>query len=209
MVYTKCFSIGKPRCVKYDFREERKTISREKYFHIEGRYLDFDGKVLGEAVIHLSIEKFRGAKRIDTLKAFPLHCHLNESDVREQLLKCSHRFLRLTGINHVKCHRKAFYMEKGRLIEVTINSRIMVDLAHFKETNPNYKKPCISEPSKSTTDIWLFLDVGGTTETSTDVVKNIRKESAKVARDDVLLYSLTVLGFSLNRKLWRKHPNSV
>ncbi|KFY86462.1 hypothetical protein V500_07608 [Pseudogymnoascus sp. VKM F-4518 (FW-2643)] len=78
----------------------------------------------------------------------------------------------------------------------------MVNPAHFKETNPNYKKPCISEPSKSATDIWLFLDVGGTTKTSTDVVKNIGNESAKVARDDVLLCSPTVLSFSLDRKLW-------
>jgi hypothetical protein len=53
-----------------------------KYFHIEGRYLDFDGKVLSEVVIHLLIKKFRGAKQIDTLKVFPLHCHLNESDAR-------------------------------------------------------------------------------------------------------------------------------
>ncbi|OBT86393.1 hypothetical protein VE02_05287 [Pseudogymnoascus sp. 03VT05] len=202
LVYTKCFVTGKPRCVKYDFGEERKTNSGVKYFHVAGRYLDFDGKVLGEAVIHLSIEKFRGAKRIDTLEVFPLHCHPNESDAREQLLKCGHRFLRLTGINHVEYHGKAFYMEKGRPIEVTINGRIMVDPAHFKETNPNYKKPSITEPSMSATDIWLFLDVGGTTETSTDVVKNIGKKSAEVAGDDVLLCSPTVLGFSLDKKLW-------
>jgi hypothetical protein len=98
-------------------------------------------------------------------------------------------------------------MEKGRLIKMTINGQIMVNPAHFKETNPNYKKPSISEPSKSTTNIWLFLDVGGTTKTSTDVVNSIRKESAEVARDDVLLCSLTVLGFSLDKKLWRKHPD--
>jgi hypothetical protein len=92
-------------------------------------------------------------------------------------------------------------MEKGRLIEVTIKGRIMVDPAHFRETNPNYKRPSISEPSKSASDIWLFFDVDGTTVTSADVVKSIRKSSAEVARDDVLLCSLTVLGFSLNRKL--------
>ncbi|KFY50097.1 hypothetical protein V495_00352 [Pseudogymnoascus sp. VKM F-4514 (FW-929)] len=47
-----------------------------------------------------------------------------------------------------------------------------------------------------------FFDVDGTTETSTDVVKSIGKESAEVAGDDVLLCSPTVLGFSLDRKLW-------
>jgi hypothetical protein len=85
----------------------------------------------------------------------------------------------------------------------------MVNLAYFKETNLNYKKPSISKPSKSTTNIWLFLDVGGTTKTSIDIVKSIRKELTKVARDDVLLCSLMVLSFSLNKKLWHKHPNLV
>ncbi|ELR04587.1 hypothetical protein GMDG_06869 [Pseudogymnoascus destructans 20631-21] len=202
LVYTKCFGTGKPRCVKYDFGEERKTNSGVKYFHIEGRYLDFDGKVLGEAVIHLSIEKFRGAKRIDTLEVFPLHCHANESNARAQLLKCGHRFLGLTGIHHVEYHGKAFYMEKGRPIEVTIKGRIMVDPAHFRETNPNYKKPSISEPSKSSSNIWLSFDLDGTTVTSADVVKCIGKSSAEVAGDDVLLCSPTVLGFSLDRNLW-------
>lgn len=176
---------------------------------MEGRYLDFDGKVLGEAVIHLSIEKFRGAKRIDTLEVFPLQCHPNETDARAQLLKCGRRFLGLTGIHHAEYHGRAFYMEKGRPIEVTINGRIVVDPAHFRETNPNYKRPSISESSKSSSDIWLFIDVDGTTVTSTDVVKSIGKESAEVAGDDVLMCSPTVLGFSLDRKLWRKHPRSV
>lgn len=180
-----------------------------KYFHVEGRYLDFDGKVLGEAVIHLSIDKFRGAKRIDTLEVFPLHCHLNEIDARAQLLKCGHRFLGLTGIHHVEYYGKAFYVEKGRPIEVTIKGQIMVDPAHFRETNPNYKRPSISEPSRSSSDIWLFFDVDGTTVTSADVVKSIGKSLAEVAGDDVLLCSPTVLGFSLDRKLWRKHPGSV
>lgn len=50
---------------------------------------------------------------------------------------------------------------------------------------------------------------GGTTETATDVVKSIGKESAEVAGDDVLLCSPTVFGFSLDKKLWRKHPGAV
>jgi hypothetical protein len=72
LVYTTCFGTGKPRCVKYDFGEERKTNSGVKYFHMEGRYLDFNGKVLSEVAIHLLIKRFRGAKRIDTLEVFPL-----------------------------------------------------------------------------------------------------------------------------------------
>ncbi|KMW66400.1 hypothetical protein BDDG_11532 [Blastomyces dermatitidis ATCC 18188] len=177
-------------------------------------YRDVDQSKIAEHESHLeslidyiktaydSRDRFHGAKWIDTLEVFPLHCHSNERDAREQLLNCGHRFLGLTGINHVEyLGKKAFYMEKGRPIEVTIN-------AHFKETNPNYKKPSISEPSRSATDIWLFLDVEGTTEISTDVIKSIGKESADMAGDDVLLCNPTVLGFSLDKKLWHKHHDS-
>jgi len=99
-------------------------------------------------------------------------------------------------------------MEKGRPVEVSINSRIVVDAAYFKETNPNYKRPSITKPSKQTSssNIWISMDLDGTSESSSDVVKSIGKNSAEVAGDDVLICSPTVLGFSLNKKLWRKHP---
>lgn len=38
-----------------------------EYFHIEGRYLDFDGKVFGEVPIETEILKFRGSKPINSL----------------------------------------------------------------------------------------------------------------------------------------------
>ncbi|KFZ01497.1 hypothetical protein V500_00733 [Pseudogymnoascus sp. VKM F-4518 (FW-2643)] len=47
----------------------------------------------------------------------------------------------------------------------------------------NASRP-VSEPSRSSSDIWLVFDLDGTTVTSADVIK---KSSAEVAGDDVLL----------------------
>ena len=47
--YTKWFGTGQPRCVRYEFGEEKTTKGGVEYFHIKARYLDFDGKVFGEA----------------------------------------------------------------------------------------------------------------------------------------------------------------
>ncbi|KAF2171578.1 hypothetical protein M409DRAFT_35796, partial [Zasmidium cellare ATCC 36951] len=42
------------------------------YFYVEGRYLNFNRKVFGESRVVVPLEKFRGAKEIYLLKAFPL-----------------------------------------------------------------------------------------------------------------------------------------
>ena len=69
-------------------------------FHIEGRYLDFDGKDFSEASTALGIVKFRGAKRIDSLEAFPLQYHPNEKGVRRELIDCDQKFLAFGESHH-------------------------------------------------------------------------------------------------------------
>jgi hypothetical protein len=43
----------------------------QQYFHLECRYLDFNGRVFGEAVTQLDITRFCGGRRIDSLESFP------------------------------------------------------------------------------------------------------------------------------------------
>jgi hypothetical protein len=56
-----CRGSRKPRCVRYDFGEEKKTAQGVKYFELQRRSLDFDGNVFGEVMDRLSIEKFHPA----------------------------------------------------------------------------------------------------------------------------------------------------
>ena len=81
-VYGTCLGTRKPRCIIFDSGEEKKLDDGTEYFYIKGRYLDFDGKNFGHALIALGIFKFRGTKRVDKLEAFPLKHHPNEKEMR-------------------------------------------------------------------------------------------------------------------------------
>jgi hypothetical protein len=70
--YTIYSGIQKPRYIKYNFGEERTISDRVIYFHIKGRYVDFNGEVFGKVLINTGILKFRGLKPINSFDVFPL-----------------------------------------------------------------------------------------------------------------------------------------
>ena len=136
IVYGTCLGSQKPRCVIFDY-EEVELFDCTEYFHIEGRYLDFDGKNFGQASTALGIFKFRGTKCVDKLEAFPLKYHPSEKEVRCQLIACGRKFLTLGGSHHRHYNGVAFVMKGGKINRVSVNGRIMVDGPLFFETNPN------------------------------------------------------------------------
>ncbi|CZR66033.1 uncharacterized protein PAC_15933 [Phialocephala subalpina] len=204
IVYTTCVGTDKPRCVKYDFGEERKQMNGVEYFHVGCHYLDSDGKVFGEVSTALGIEKFRGTKRINFLGVFPLPYHQKEKETRAYLDKCGRKFLKLINVHHCQYQGMAFYMKKNRPVKLFVNSRIIVDAAYFREANPNYAKPSIDEHNKesSSNHGWLYLGGDDDSEKSSDSVKSNGMEPSDVKGDDLLICSPTVLGFSLGIKLW-------
>lgn len=60
IIFTTCHGTHKPRCMKYDFGEEKTTKSGSRYWSIECRYQDFDGKEFGNVSMELEIPRFRG-----------------------------------------------------------------------------------------------------------------------------------------------------
>jgi hypothetical protein len=100
VIYTTCLGTRKPRCIKYDFGEE-KTVDETEYFHINGRYWDFNTEMLGETKLDAGITKFRGAKRINTLTLFLLKYHLDKDKVKAELMKCGRKFISLKGSHHL------------------------------------------------------------------------------------------------------------
>ncbi len=202
LVYTTCAGTGKPRCVIYDACEEKATKSGLKYCKMECRYYDFDGEVFGEVSVELHIPKFRGTKRINTLEAYPLQYHANESDVRTNLIKCGRKFISLIGSHHRHCRGKAFYIRERRTVEFFVDSRIMVDAAFFRKINPNYSRPHITEAADmESIDLSLFMFNVSESEPDNHVQSNGR-EPADMKENDLLICSPTVYGFSFNDKIW-------
>ncbi|KAH6692795.1 hypothetical protein BKA61DRAFT_499673 [Leptodontidium sp. MPI-SDFR-AT-0119] len=199
--FTTCSGTQRPRCVKYDFGEEKKTKSGSKYWNIECRYLDFDGADLGESSIELKIPMFRGVKRINALQAFPLQYHSDANRVKADLLRCGREFVRLMGTHHLHCRGTAFVMFKGKQVKISVDSRIMIDAAFFRKMNPNYSRRSITEDTDAGS-IPLFDLIRVSREPPPEWVRTNGMEPADLTDDDFLICCPTVPGFSFNDKLW-------
>ncbi|OJD26011.1 hypothetical protein ACJ73_02610 [Blastomyces percursus] len=173
-VSTTCNGSGKPRCVKYDFGIEKATAQGVEYFEVNGRYLDFDGEVFGEATETMAIKKFYGAKRIENLSAFPLEYH--EKNMREQLIACGRT--------------------KQDLKRIPVKGRIMIDAAWFRKNCPNYPRLHTKKPEV------MDLFTGQSIQHSACRVNSNGMDTSEMQEDHFLICSPTVLGFTLTRKCW-------
>ena len=196
-IYTSCPGTGKPKCVKYDFGGYKKADQNVNVFELECRYLDFDGKLLGEVTEKLAIEEFRGARRIDRMEAFPLQHHSDREEMERHFLACGKRFVSMIGSHHCHYQGQAFFRHKNELRKLYVHSRIMIDADGFQKSNSNY--PRLRSPSN---DLLLhhLCDPNYSPE-SNRVMSNGTKPS-EMKEEDFLICCPTLLGFSLDGKFW-------
>jgi hypothetical protein len=204
MVFSTCLGTEKPRCVIYNDGEEEETSNGLKYYKMECRYLDYDGRVFGKTSINLVIVKFRGKRRISTLNAFPLQYHPHEKEIKAHLVKCGRKFVSMLGAHHRHCRGKAFYMKDGEAFTVSVDSPIMLDAAFFRKMNPNYTRPQPNELAKKETDNKGFIEFfsESSSEGSLDRIKGNGVEPTHIEEKDLLICCPTIPGFGLGDKLW-------
>lgn len=81
----------------------------------------------------------------------------------------------------------------------------MIDGAFFRKINPNHSRPQINEPANiksgtSAIDVDLFSEISS--EPPPDQVKSNGMEPTEMKENELLIYCLTVPGFSFGDKLW-------
>lgn len=167
--------------------------------------MDFDGKLFRETSNEHTIEKFYRVKQITTLKVFSLKYHLSEKLVKAHLAECSRKFLSIMDVHLCEYEGKAFYIEKERVIEIFIKSRVVVDAVYFREENPNYTRPNIKESNESSSNCWHYIDLGEVAEKASFPTKGKGMDPSKVEGNDLLIYSPTVPKFNLSNSRWDKH----
>ena len=199
LVHTTCSGTRKPRCVRFDFGEEKETSSGSKYWNVECRYLHFDGANLGESSIELKISKFRGVKRINTLEAFPLQHHPEADCVKAELLRCGKKFVNLRGTHHRHCRGTAFIILKEEQVKISVDSRIMIDAVFFRRMNPNYLRQRITKNANAAP-----IHFSDSLPTLRNRPRTEVMAPTDLTDDDLLICSPTVLGFSFNDTLWGK-----
>lgn len=213
MIYTSCVYSEEPKCLIFDYGEE-KILKNGKFYVLQCRYLDFNGKLLGEVISNLLIPEFRGAKAITSLEVYPLEYHKEVAKVKSELIERGHRFASLRGIHHTAYQGLAHQKQKGEPFKFSVKGRIMVDPIAFREHNPNYERPRVDGLSGR--------DILGIRN---DVLNEILAEGLGLTEDikhggetnktddmkdeEYLVCGPTVLGFSLDRRAWGKAPKSL
>jgi hypothetical protein len=204
-VYTTCFGTKEPRCVIFDAGQEM-TQNGETWFNLECRFLDYDGIKFGEAGIFLRVAKFRGSKPIETLEAYPLHHHPSSEQVLKDLIERGQKFRDLAGSHFQHCKGSAFFMNKGKILKVNINSRVAVDAAFFHEMQPNYSRPSLRDIGVKEKGEIAFFDIGAIftadREREKERMRGEGLDAQKLSETDLLVACPTVCCFSFKEKMF-------
>jgi hypothetical protein len=89
-----------------------------------------------------------GAEPIRNLGSYPLQYHQSRSELTAGRVECGRKFISLMGGSHRHCCGSAFYMQDDIAIQVSVDSRVMIDPAFFRKINPNYSRPQVSEKER-------------------------------------------------------------
>ena len=204
-VYTTCIGTKEPRCVIFDAGEEI-TQNDETWFNLEGRFLDYDGVKFGEAGIFLRVPKFRGSKPIATLEAYPLRYHPSHEQVRKDLVERGQRFRDLAGSHIQHCKGSAFFLNKGKIFKININSRVAVDAAFFHEMQPNYSRPSLRDIGVKDKNGIAVIDIGAmlmeNREREKERMQGDGVEAQKLGETDFMVTCPTVCCFSFKEKMF-------
>ncbi|KAF2639508.1 hypothetical protein P280DRAFT_401901 [Massarina eburnea CBS 473.64] len=127
-----------PRCFKVDYCYEEEDWFGNKKWTIEGRYLEYDGKVFGLGDHFVQIAAFKGHRKISGLGAYPLAFHKEPEALRQRLVERGKKFVALQGMNYRVQKGLAYMKVKRTVMKFIINGRVMIDPALFRRMNANY-----------------------------------------------------------------------
>ena len=117
---------------------QHNSIVKGKFYNIEGRYLEYDGKIFGMGSMEIEVPEFKGPRQISSLGCYPLKYHKEAEKIRKQLIERGKKFVSLKGMQYRFHKGMAFYKKKRQVVKVNINGRVMVDPAIHRRINPNY-----------------------------------------------------------------------
>jgi hypothetical protein len=88
----------------------------------------------------IGIQKFQGAKAIDSLDAFLIQYHEDAAYGERQLVNGGRKSVGLTGPHIKHCQGTAFFMERDSIVCITVDSQVSIYAAFFKLMNPDYSR---------------------------------------------------------------------
>jgi len=95
LVYTQANTLQAQQVFYFRDGKYQQLSTGENYFELTGRIINHDGIDFGYGDMYIKIQEFAGAKKVQSLTAYPLAAHTNEKLVREQLIERGRRFAQL------------------------------------------------------------------------------------------------------------------
>lgn len=100
IMYTTCAGSNEPRAFKLEYAQMNTSFMRGKWWSIEGRYLEYDGKdsikdtgndgkkggSFGWGSVMVDIEAFKGARKIGCLACYPLRYRKDHEELKVLLV---------------------------------------------------------------------------------------------------------------------------
>ncbi|KAL8996524.1 MAG: hypothetical protein Q9169_003991 [Polycauliona sp. 2 TL-2023] len=182
-------------------------------FSLDCEYVDWDGEHFGLGGSRKLIYDFVGTKPITKLTAFPMKYHENLADVKQELVDRGRLFENLSGY-HYK-HYKGVAVGQGAWgpVKYNVDSRIILDTYAWNRFNPN------RQVSLNTLTQTVRRDVNdddddddcSEDEYGDDSLDDIlgretdqpgQARSQSLTKDQLLLCSATLKGYSLKNKKW-------
>ncbi|KAK3169312.1 hypothetical protein OEA41_008695 [Lepraria neglecta] len=173
-----------PRAFKLEYTSLDQSIVKGNYYTIEGRYLEFDGKIFGKGKVQVTVEAFKGPRPISSLNCFPLRFHPDPAKLEKKLIERGKKFTDLAGEKNRVHEGIAFYKKRLDIVKVNIAGRVMIDPATFRRINPNYPistikpedKDILSEPESDDSDEPKDNSSDGEDQDQTDQFDDGKKE---------------------------------
>ncbi|KZV98726.1 P-loop containing nucleoside triphosphate hydrolase protein [Exidia glandulosa HHB12029] len=207
--FTHCSVTGEPRAYRLISSDKLTPHGGVPFWRLECEYIEATGARnagprFGFSDRTIDIPLFKGTVKIASLRAYPMKWHPREEEMRARLIARGKRWQELDGVHH-RHYNAVAHLDRGcRYVKVTVNCRIMVDVASFKLVNPNYSIPSVKgadEDSSSGYDSYGDSD-------DSDAEEDEEKDTGRavllstLTDDHLLLASPLLYGFSLGDKLW-------
>ncbi|KAJ2892621.1 hypothetical protein MKZ38_009544 [Zalerion maritima] len=141
-VYTTYKGTNTPISALYNHDKKRLNMDGTKFIYVEIRYLNSNGKKLGEVTTGRKIPYFRGTKKIEFFQVYPLEYQPEKEKITKDLINNGRKIISLMGLHYYQYKGKAFFIDdEGEIVKRYIKDRIMIDAVCFQEQNPGHPFP--------------------------------------------------------------------
>ncbi|OSC99297.1 P-loop containing nucleoside triphosphate hydrolase protein [Trametes coccinea BRFM310] len=140
----------------------------------------------------VGLESFKGVKKINALRVYPLQFAADPEALRTALVKRGRKWAALNGVHHVQYDGIATHPAE-RVTQSDVHSRIIIDRDEFLRANTNSRTPILLDSD--------ILRRSGQSNGDIDN-KDASNGSRLLSNSELLLASPVLYGFSLGNKLW-------